>query len=131
MILNDAIVSRILDLVLSDEANGKQSATGGSDGLNGMVGAKVIVRTYSAGVWFGRLDQKSGNEVILIAARRMWRWWAADSISLSACAVHGIKRDQSKIVAPVGSVWLEAIEIIPCTEKAIESIEGAPHVQAE
>ena len=36
-----------------------------NDGLNGMIGAKVIVRTYSAGVWFGELAQKSGNEVIL------------------------------------------------------------------
>jgi hypothetical protein len=39
---------------------------------NFMIGNHVIIRTYSAGVWAGILDQKSGNEVILANARRMW-----------------------------------------------------------
>ncbi len=98
--------------------------------LNNMVGKDVIIRTYSAGCWFGRLEEKAGNEVILADARRMWRWWAADGISLSACALHGIKHDKSKIVEAVPSVWLEAIEIIPCSPGAIDSIKGAPNVQA-
>ena len=96
-----------------------------------LIGKKVIVRTYSAGVWFGVLEQKKRNEVILKDARRMYRWWAAQGISLSACALYGIKHDKSKIVEPVPSVWLEAIEIIPCTPESIESLEGAPHVLAE
>jgi len=95
------------------------------------IGKKVIIRTYSAGVWFGTLQEKSGNEVILSDARRMYRWWAAESISLSACARYGIKRDKSKICEAVDSVWLEAIEIIPCKAIASESIEGAPNVKAE
>ena len=40
------------------------------------IGQEVIIRTYSAGVWFGRLKEKAGDEVILTEARRMWRWWA-------------------------------------------------------
>ncbi|EHS8055967.1 hypothetical protein OUL59_003329 [Salmonella enterica subsp. enterica serovar Hato] len=96
-----------------------------------MFGKDVIVRTYSAGVWFGQVAEKEGNEVILVNARRMWRWWAAESISLSAVAVHGICQEKSKIVAPVEMVWLEAIEIIPVTKTAFLSISGAPHVQAE
>ena len=99
--------------------------------LNTMLGQKVIVRTYSAGVWFGTLSDKSGVEVILTSARRMWFWKAKESISLSACALYGIELSESKIVAPVPSVWLEAIEIMPCSESAILSIEGAPHVEAE
>lgn len=99
--------------------------------LVGMLGKKCIIRTYSAGVWFGEIDQKAGNEVIVKNARRMWRWHAAESVSLSAVANHGIKEKQSKIAEPVSSVWLEAIELIPCTEKAIASIEGAPNVKAE
>ena len=101
------------------------------DGLNAMLGKKVIIRTYSAGVWFGELEQKVGNEVILKNARRMWKWWAKKGISLSACALYGVKHDGSKIVEPVESVWLEAIEIIPCTDKAIESLEDSPNVEAE
>ena len=100
-------------------------------GLNGMIGKKCIVRTYSAGVWFGEIAEKSGNEVIVKNARRMWQWWAAESISLSAVALHGIKQEESKIAPEVESVWLEAIELIPATDKAIVSIESAPYVKAE
>lgn len=100
-------------------------------GLNGMVGKKCVVRTYSAGVWFGEIAEKAGTEVIVKNARRMWRWWAAEGISLSAVALHGIKHDQSKIAEAVPAVWLEAIELIPASDRAIASIEGAPNVQAE
>ena len=102
-----------------------------STGLNCMIGEKVIIRTYSAGVWFGELDQKNRNEVILKNARRMWRWWTKEGISLSAVASHGIQSDKSKIAEPVGTAWLEAIEIIPCTDSAIFSIESAQNAKAE
>ena len=100
-------------------------------GLNNMIGKKCIVRTYSAGVWFGEIAEKSGNEVIVKNARRMWKWWAGEGISLSSVALHGIKQDQSKIVESVPAVWLEAIELIPASDKAAASIEGAPNVKAE
>lgn len=101
-----------------------------SSGLNSMVGQKCIIRTYSAGVWFGTIEQKSKDEVIVKDARRMWRWWAAESISLSAVALHGIKQDKSQICEAVNAVWLQPVELIPCTQKAIESIEGAQNVKA-
>jgi hypothetical protein len=108
-----------------------QVAASAEPTLSGMIGKKCIVRTYAAGVWFGEVEQKAGNEVIVKNARRMWRWHAAESVSLSAVANHGIKEKQSKIAEAVASVWLEAIELIPCTDKAIASIEGAPNVKAE
>ena len=89
------------------------------------IGKEVIIRTYSAGVWFGVLKQKAGNEVILTKARRMYSWWAKESISLSGVARHGIKQDDSKICGELDSVWLEAIEIIPVTGNAAESIRTA------
>lgn len=95
------------------------------------VGQSVIIRTYSAGVWFGTLSQKSGNEVVLTSARRMFRWQAQKEITLSAVALYGIDHKKSQIVAPVPSVWLEAIEIIPCTDVAAISLAEAPHVQAQ
>ena len=100
-------------------------------GLNSMIGKKCIVRTYSAGVWFGLISEKSGNEVIVKNARRMWQWFAAESISLSGVSMYGIKHDMSRIAPAVDSVWLEAIELISATEKAIASIEGAPNAKAE
>ena len=99
--------------------------------LNSMVGKQVIIRTYSAGVWFGTLSEKSGNEVIITGARRMWRWFAAESISLSAVALHGIKEDKSQIAEAVPSVWLEAIEIIPCSSQSSDQIAGAQNATAQ
>ncbi len=93
------------------------------------IGKEVIIRTYSAGVWFGVLKQKAGNEVILTKARRMYEWWAKESISLSGVARHGIKQDDSKICGELDSVWLEAIEIIPVTGNAAESIRTALEVE--
>lgn len=111
---------------------GAQNTSGaGQSTLNKMIGKKVIIRTYSAGVWFGKLVEKAGNEVILEGARRMYRWHAAESISLSAVAVYGINQGKSKICEAVSSVWLEAIEIIPCTDESIKLIEGAKNVKAE
>ena len=93
------------------------------------IGKEVIIRTYSAGVWFGVLKQKAGNEVILVKARRMYEWWAKESISLSGVARHGIKQEDSKICGELASVWLEAIEIIPVTGNAAESIRTALEIE--
>jgi len=101
-----------------------------AQGINDFaIGKEVIIRTYSAGVWFGVLKQKAGNEVILTKARRMYKWWAKESISLSGVARHGIKQDDSKICGEIDSVWLEAIEIIPVTGNAAESIRTASEVE--
>lgn len=100
-------------------------------GLSSMLGHKCIVRTCDAGVWYGNILQKSGNEVIIGDARRLWRWWAAKSISLSGVANYGVISSKSKIAPAVKNVWLEAIEIIPATEDAIRSIEGCPDAEAE
>lgn len=93
------------------------------------IGKEVIIRTYSAGVWFGVLSQKAGNEVILSKARRMYKWRAKESISLSGVARHGIKQGDSKICGELDSVWLEAIEIIPVAGNAAESIRTALEVE--
>lgn len=106
------------------------SQQSGAPSLNGMIGSKVIVRTYAAGCWFGTLSEKAGSEVIIKDARRMWYWKAEQGISLSACAMYGVS-SQSKIVEAMPSVWLDAIELIPCSEAAIKSIEGAKNVKAE
>ena len=69
--------------------------TAAESGLNSFaIGQEVIIRTYSAGVWFGRLKEKASDEVILTEARRMWRWWANESISLSGVALYGINQEK-------------------------------------
>jgi len=127
MNINDLTLGQLKEINSLFVSNNDQGETG----LNCMIGKKVIIRTYSAGVWFGTLEQKDGNEVIIRNARRMWRWWAKDGVSLSAVSINGIKHDKSKIAEAVEAVWLEAIEIIPCTESAITSIEGASNAKTE
>ena len=82
-------------------------------------------------MWFGRLKEKAGDEVILNEARRMWRWWAKESISLSGVALHGINQEKSRIAGAVESVWLQSIEIIPISGKAAESIRTAQETEQD
>ena len=106
--------------------------TAAESGFNSFaIGQEVIIRTYSAGVWFGHLKEKSGKEVILTEASRMWRWWCKESISLSGVALHGIKQEKSRIAGAVDSVWLQAIEIIPISGYAAESIRWAQETQQD
>ena len=92
--------------------------------INCFIGQKVIIRTYSAGVFFGELVEKCNKEVILKNARRLYYWKTVDKgISLSEVAISGLHGD-SKICEAVDNIWLEAIEIIPCTKTAIKSIEN-------
>ena len=94
------------------------------------IGKKVIIRTYSAGVHFGELVDKDGKEVILKNARRLWyRKTSNKGISLSEVANSGLAKD-SKVCATVEAIWLEAVEIIPCTKEAIKSIEAQDEYKA-
>lgn len=85
------------------------------DTINCHIGKKVIIRTYSAGVHYGTLREKCGNEVILDSSRRLWYWKCEKSISLSGVAAYGVDKHESKICAPVDGLWLTAIEIIPAS----------------
>ena len=99
----------------------KDSLSAQAKDLNGM--KAVIVRTYSAGVFYGYLESQVGQEVVLKNARRMWQWYGA---SLSECAQSGTP-DQTKCKFPeaVDTVkLLNAIEILDLTQKAKDSLDG-------
>ena len=92
--------------------------------ISSLIGKKCIIRTYAAGVHFGELIEKEGKEVILKNSRRLWYWKTANKgISLNEVANSGLAKD-SKVCAAVDLIWLEAVEIIPCTKEAIENIEA-------
>jgi hypothetical protein len=84
----------------------------------------VICRTYSAGVFAGYIESRNGKEVVLRDARRIWYWDGA--ASLSQLAMEGTSKPENcKFPCPVDRVELtEAIEIIDCTEKARNIIQG-------
>lgn len=87
------------------------------------IGKKVIIRGNKSGVEFGELVAQNGSEVTLKNARRIWYWDGA--ASLSQLAKEGTKNPSDcKFTVAVDSITiLDAIEIIPCTDKAIKSIE--------
>ena len=92
--------------------------------MTNLIGHKVIIRSDKAGVFYGILLDKQGTEVELESAVRLWYWEGAASLSQLACEGTN-KPTKCKFAIPVPKIIiLEIIEIIPCTEKAITSIEG-------
>jgi len=91
-----------------------------------MIGKYCMVRTYSAGVFAGTLQERNGKEAVLTNARRIWYWKGA--ASLSQLATDGTSDPKNcKFPVAVESILLtEVIEIIPITEKAKLSIAVVP-----
>ena len=87
-------------------------------------GKYCIIRTYSAGVHAGYLESKDGKEVVLRNARRLWQW--AGAFTVSEISIDGVsKPDECKFSAAVDKIILtEAVEIIPCSEKAERIIKS-------
>lgn len=84
----------------------------------------VIIRSYEAGVHFGYLKSKTPTEVVLIKSRRIWYWKGANTCS--DLALTGLDADSSKVAPQLAEITISRwVEIIPCTQKSIESIEGA------
>lgn len=88
------------------------------------IGKKVIVRGDRSGMFFGVLASREGREVKLTECRRLWHWdGAASNFQLAA---EGVTAPQNcKFTVTINEIEiLDAIEILPCTEKAIKSIEA-------
>lgn len=83
----------------------------------------VMIRTYSAGVHFGKLISRNGKEVELQNAYRVFYWSNACSLSQLAIEGTGAKNKDNKVAMAVPSIILtEAIEIIPMTELAYKNL---------
>ena len=121
--MDEKLILELLRLALSN--NNQENKVQTQEGATSLIGQYVIIRTYSAGVWAGYLKEKVKNEVYLTEARRMYKWVNVEGISLSGIALNGLSKE-SNICAPVPIVWLEAIEIIPCSEKAKSLIIKQP-----
>jgi hypothetical protein len=95
------------------------------------LGQYVIIRTYSAGVWFGKVEAKSNIEIILSDARRMYTWKCLDDgITLSHVALHGINSN-SKIQAALPAILLQWIEIIPVSKECKLTFDAQPYAKAQ
>lgn len=95
-----------------------------------LINKKVIIRANRAGVFYGTLKEKTatpaGVEVVLTNSRRLWYWKGA--ASLSQLAIEGTKNPEDckfTVVVHEHNI-LDVIEVIPCTDEAIKSIESVP-----
>ena len=89
-----------------------------------------IIRCDRAGVFFAHVEDRRGDEADLTECRRLWYWDGA--ASLSQLAMEGVskpRRCQFSVTVPSMTV-LGVIEIIPCTEKAVESIKAVAEWRA-
>jgi len=96
--------------------------------IHPFLGRHVIARCSGAGVHAGVLSvvKGDGSSVILVDARRLWRWRAKDGVALSGVAVHGIIPEDSIIDTMVHEIHLNGVvELIPTTEQARKSIDEA------
>lgn len=93
-----------------------------------LIGKKVIIRSYGAGVFFGTLNEAEQCEdkwtVELLNCRRLWYWDGACSIT--QLAVDGTKKPSTcKFTITEPSIVVSSvIELHECSLASIESIES-------
>lgn len=88
-----------------------------------LIGTYVIIRTYSAGVFYGKLEAKEDMEVEVSDVRRIWYWSGA--ASLSQLAQEGTS-DPKNCKFPMKEqfkVLTQVIEILPLTDQAKKSLD--------
>lgn len=83
-----------------------------------------LIRTENAGVFFGHLKERNGNEAVLTDVRRIWYWkGATELLQMSQEGVAEPRACKFTISVPEITV-LGVIEILPCSEAAVRSIQG-------
>ena len=83
-----------------------------------------IVRTSRAGVFFGKIKEATHEEVTMTDVRKVWHWDGACAVE--QLALEGVKRpDNCKFTVTIPEMTIsDPIQIIPCTEKATNSLAG-------
>lgn len=83
---------------------------------------KYIIRCDRAGVFYAKVAKRDGSEAELTDARRIYTWRGA--ATLSQLANEGCS-PQSQLTVTVKSMTvLGVIELIPCSEKAVQVLDG-------
>lgn len=85
---------------------------------------KYIVRCDRAGVFYGEIKERRGDEVTMTNVRKLWYWDGACAVE--QLAMEGIKKPVGcKFTVTVPEMELMGvIQVLPCTETAVASIEA-------
>ena len=81
-----------------------------------------IVRCDRAGVFFGRIKERTHVEVVMQAVRKIWYWSGAAAVE--QLAMTGPKNpEECKITMEVPEMTvMDPVQIIPCTQEATDVI---------
>jgi hypothetical protein len=88
-----------------------------------LLGKICMIRTYSAGVFYGIILEKQGKEVKVKNARRVWRWAGAASLSQLAMEGTTLPSDCKFPCAVAYMELTEVVEVIEMTQQAIKSLD--------
>ena len=85
---------------------------------------KYIVRCNRAGVFYGEVAKRDGNDVTMKNVRKLWYWDGA-------CAVEELAKngttapDNCKFTVTVDEMTvIDPVQIIPVTDKAAKSLDA-------
>lgn len=83
-----------------------------------------IVRTESAGVFFGKVKERSHDEIIMTNVRKIFYWDGACAVE--ELALNGTtKPENCQFTVEIPEMVIaDPIQVIPCTDKATEILSG-------
>ena len=83
-----------------------------------------IVRTDRAGVFYGIVKENKGTSIVMQNVRKIHYWDGAAAVE--QIAVDGVNQS-SRLTVKIPEMEIAApIQIIPCTEKAVEVLNSIP-----
>ena len=83
-----------------------------------------IVRSARAGVFFGKIKEKSPESVIMTDVRKLWYWNGAAAVE--QIALDGVSKPENckfTVTVPAMEI-MEPVQVIPCTSKAADIIKA-------
>lgn len=91
-----------------------------------LIGKYVIVRSNLAGVFFGLLTSKEGDEITLSNARKFYYFSGANTVE-DLANKGALNVSNCKVTCTVEVIVISKFEqILPCTKESIKQINSIP-----
>ena len=94
--------------------------------MKSLIGKHVIVRSNLAGVFFGILTNKEGEELTLSNARKFYYFSGANTVE-DLANQGALNQNECKLTVEIEEIVISKFDqILPCTKKAISQIKTIP-----
>lgn len=91
-----------------------------------LIGKHVIVRSNLAGVFFGILTNKEGDELTLSKARKFYYFSGANTVE-DLATTGALNKENCKMTVEIEEIVISKFEqILPCTKEAIKQNQSIP-----